>query len=167
MPPSLRTGRLLLTPYGWGDLAELTLLKADPRCWALMLGGVRTAWQTGQDLAEEISFWGSHDIGMWTVRKDGALIGVAGLHERPDSRGVALRFAFDPARRGHGLAREAAGAVLTDAHARARLTRVIAVTRDTNIGSRTVLGAIGMRVASEFGRDGDTMLLYESVRDTR
>ncbi len=37
---------------------------------------------------------------------------MTGLHERPDARGIALRVAFDPAVRGHGLAREAAGAVL-------------------------------------------------------
>ena len=167
-PSRLQTGRLRLAPYGWQDLAELSVLKADPRCWALMLGGVRAPYQTALDLAEEIRFWGSHDVGMWTARiSDGRLIGVAGLHERPDSRGIALRFAFDPAMRGQGLAREAAGAVLTDAHTRGRLTRVIAVTRDSNIGSRTVLGAIGMVQVSEFDRHGDTMLLYESVREGR
>ncbi len=166
MPPApLRTGRLVLTPYGWQDLTELSVMKADPRCWALMLGGVRAPQQTAQDLAEEIRFWGSHDVGMWTVRwPEGALIGVTGLHERPDARGIALRFAFDPAMRGHGLAREAAGAVLTDAHGRGRLTRVIAVTRESNISSRTVLGGIGMRQVSQFERHGDTMLQYESLR---
>lgn len=169
MPPApLRTGRLVLMPYGWQDLADLTAFKADPRCWALMLGGVRAPQQTACDLAQEIRFWGSHDIGMWTARSlDGRLLGVTGLHERPDARGIALRFAFDPAMRGRGLAREAAGAVLTDAHARAGLTKVVAVTRATNISSRTVLGAIGMRVGGQFERHGDMMLQYESVRESR
>ncbi|MEJ1978363.1 MAG: GNAT family N-acetyltransferase [Acetobacteraceae bacterium] len=125
---SLHTGRLVLAPFGWQDAAELAAFKADPRIWAMMLGGVRTPAQTAEDLAAEITFWGAHGVGMWTVRDlNGVLIGVTGLHERPDARGIALRFAFDPVVRGHGLAREAAGAALRDAHERAGLTRVVAV----------------------------------------
>ena len=164
----LRTGRLVLRPFGWSDLSDLAALKADPRVYALMLGGVRSPMQTMDELAAEIAFWGAHDVGMWTVRwPDGRLVGVTGLHERPDARGIALRFASDPAFRGQGLVREAAGAVLTDAHSRAGLTRVIAVARSTNIASRTVLGAIGMRECGAFSQSGYDMLLYESVRPAR
>ncbi len=133
-----------------------------------MLGGVRTAAQTAADLAGELAFWGRHDVGMWTARDaDGRLLGVTGLHERPDARGIALRFAFHPAARGRGLAREAAGAVLLDAHDRAGLTRVVAVARDTNIASRTVLGAIGMREKGTFEQGGNLMHLFVSERRTR
>ncbi len=164
----LNTGRLVLAPFTWSDLAELQVFKADPRVWAIMLGGVRTPAQTALELAAELSFWASHDVGMWTARDPaGKLLGVTGLHERPDARGIALRFAFDPAVRGHGYAREAAGTVLRDAHDRAGLTRVVAVCRETNIASRTVLGGIGMREADHFPQDGHTMLLFESVRSGR
>lgn len=162
---SIRTARLVLRPYNWGDLADLAALKGNPLVWAMMLGGVRTPMQTIDDLAAELAYWGSHGFGMWTFRDGGGrLVGVTGLHERPDARGVALRFAADPAFRGQGLVREAAGAVLNDAHDRARLTRVVAVARDTNIGSRTVLGAIGMRPAAQFLQGGYEMTLYQSVR---
>ena len=164
----IRTGRLWLAPYSAADLADLVRFKANPLTWATMLGGVRTPQQTAADLAGELAFWGSHDIGMWTARDaEGRLLGVTGLHERPDSRGTALRFAFDPACRGHGLAREAAGAVLLDAHDRAGLTRVIAVARDSNLASRTVLGAIGMREESTFEQGGNLMHLFASERRTR
>ncbi len=69
--------------------------------------------------------------------------------------------------RGHGLAREAAGAVLQDAHNRAGLTRVIAVARDSNIASRTLLGAIGMREESTFEQSGYLMHLFASERQVR
>jgi RimJ/RimL family protein N-acetyltransferase len=161
----LYTGRLVLAPYGWQDAAELAAFRADPRVWAMMHGGVRTPAQSAADLAAEIAFWGAHGIGMWTARDlDGMLLGVTGLHERPDARGIALRYAFDPAVRGHGLAREAAGAALRDAHERAGLTRVVAVTRETNFSSRKVLGGIGMVEAGGFNQHGHAMLLYESVR---
>ena len=164
----LRTGRLRLTPYRAQDLAELVVFKADPRVWATMLGGVRSPSQTAEELAAELSFWASHDVGMWTVRDDaGRLIGVTGLHERPDARGIALRIAFDPAVRGRGLAREAASAVLRDGHERAGLTRIVAVVRESNIASRTVVGSIGMREVTQFQQGGHIMLMYESVRATR
>ena len=164
----LRTGRLSLAPFSAADLPDLVRFKADPLCWATMLGGIRTPEQTAQDLANELAFWGAHDVGMWTARdSEGRLLGVTGLHERPDARGIALRFAFDPACRGHGLAREAAGAVLQDAHNRAGLTRVVAVARDSNLASRTVLGAIGMREESTFDQGGHRMHLFYSERRTR
>ncbi len=162
---TLHTGRLVLAPFGWQDAADLCAFKADPRIWAIMLGGVRTPAQTMADLAEEIAFWGAHGVGMWTVRDlEGTLVGVTGLHERPDARGIALRFAFDPAVRGHGLAREAAAAALRDGHDRGGLVRIVAVTREENFGSRKVLGGIGMVEAGSFTQHGHAMLLYESVR---
>ena len=164
----IRTGRLLLTPYRVQDLAELAAFKADPRVWAMMLGGVRSYTQTAEELAGELAFWASHDVGMWTARDAGGkLLGVTGLHDRPDARGIALRFAFDPAAQGHGLAREAAGAVLRDGHERAGLTRIVAIARDTNFASRRLLGGIGMREVTQFQQGGYTMLMFESERPTR
>ena len=163
----LRTGRLWLTPYRAQDLPELVAFKANPLVWATMLGGVRSPRQTAEELAAELAFWASHDVGMWTARDEaGALLGVTGLHERPDARGIALRIAFDPAVRGRGLAREAASAVLRDGHDRAGLTRIVAVVRDSNIASRTVLGGIGMREVTQFQQGGYTMLMFESTRLT-
>jgi RimJ/RimL family protein N-acetyltransferase len=104
--------------------------------------------------------------GMWSVRDrdDGGFQGVAGLMDRADGRGTALRFALWPQARGAGLAREAASAVLSFGHDRAGLSRIVAVARESNFGSRMVLGSIGMTECERFERDGETMLTYESVR---
>ena len=161
----MQTGRLWLRPVGYGDLAELVRLKADPRVFAVMLGGVRTPEQTARELAEDLSFWGAHGVGMWTVRAaaDEAFVGLVGLHGRPDGRGVALRFALHAAAQGRGYASEAAGAALRFAHERAGLARVIAAARASNIGSRQVLGAIGMVLFESYQRDGYEVLVYESI----
>lgn len=160
----IRTGRLVLTPVAWPDLPDLMALKADPSVYAQMLGGVRSPAQVRDELAAEQAFWGARGVGMWAAREDGgALLGTTGLHERPDGLGMALRFAFRPEMRGRGLAREAAGSALRFAHDRAGLSRVVAVTRETNIASRTVLGAIGMRECDGFLRAGEHMLVYESL----
>ena len=153
----------MLTPVGYQDIADLIALKGDPGVYAQMLGGVCDPVRVAQELADETRFWAQHGVGMWLVRDEGRAIGLTGLHERRDGRGVALRFAFQPASRGKGLAREAAGAALRFAHERAGVPRVIAVANVNNFSSRTVLGAIGMRVADAFDRNGDKMLVYEST----
>jgi len=162
----LRTGRLILAPVGWADLAELQAIKADPRVFALMLGGVRHPTRTAEELAEDMAAWAAKGYGIWAVRDAAthALVGLTGLQDRPDGRGVALRFAFWPEAQGRGLAREAAGAALRFGHDIAGLARIVAVARDENFASRMVLGGIGMTEAGRFIQGGYEMVLYESVR---
>ena len=165
----VRTARLGLTPVGGADLPDLVRLKADPRVFALMLGGVRDVVRTQEELAEDVQGWAAHGLGLWSVRQigDGRFVGLVGFQHRPDGLGLGLRFAFWPEARGQGLAREAAGAALGYAHDRVGVSRVVAVARRDNIGSRTVLGAVGMTLCGEFSRAGDGMVVYESLRVRR
>lgn len=160
----LLTARLRLTPVGAADLADLRAIKADPRVFAIMLGGVRTPEQTTVELADDIVSWGANGFGMWTVREtEGAFVGITGLERRPDGRGVALRFALWPDAQGRGLAREAANAALRFGHQQAGLRRIVAVARENNIASRTVLGGLGMVECANFEQQGWRMVMYESV----
>ena len=161
----IRTARLVLTPVAWTDLADLQAIKADPRVFAIMLGGVRTPVRTAEELAEDIAFWGASGCGVWAIREaeTGIFQGITGFMQRPDGRGVALRFALWPDFRGRGLAREAAGAALRFGHDRAGLARIIAVAREDNIASRTVLGGIGMTECQRFMQQGHGWCCTESV----
>jgi RimJ/RimL family protein N-acetyltransferase len=163
---SVRTARLVLTPVGGADLPDLIRLKADPRVFAVMLGGVRSAARTVDELAEEVACWGANGWGIWTVRaqEGGAFVGITGFMRRPDGRGVALRFALWPEAQGQGLAREAGGAALRYGHDQAGLARIVAVARASNTGSRQVLGGIGMVAVEQFVQAGHPMVLYESRR---
>ncbi len=163
---TIRTARLVLTPISWTDLPDLTSIKADPRVFAIMLGGVRTPARAAQELAQDIAFWGANGYGIWAVREANTsqFQGLTGFMDRPDGRGIALRFALWPEGRGRGLAREAAGAALQFGHEQARLSRIIAVAREDNFASRTVLGGIGMHEAETFTQQGHRMILYESLR---
>jgi RimJ/RimL family protein N-acetyltransferase len=165
-PWRLTTARLILTPVAAADLRDISALKADPRAFAQMLGGVRSRQQSAEELAEDIQFWGANGYGIWAVRAraGNALLGITGLMHRPDGRGVALRFAFSPLARGIGLAGEAAGAALVYAHEVANLPKVIAVAREQNFSSRMVIGAIGMTEIDRFVRDGVLCLVYQSSR---
>ena len=162
----LQTGRLLLAPVAWGDLADLVALKGDPRAYAVMLGGVRPPQIVAEELAREAADWARLGYGIWTIRTalSSTFVGVAGLQERPDTRGIGLRFALSQAEIGRGYASEAAGAVLRFGHERAGLARIVAVARQDNVASRQVLGAIGMRESGSFLRDGCQMLIFASER---
>ncbi len=160
----IRTGRLDLRPVCYADLDGLAALKADPRAFGLLLGGVRDRQRTARELAEDIVFWGRHGVGMWAIREqaDPTLIGTTGIMQRPDGRGMALRFTLLPQWRGRGYASEAASAALRFAHERGRLKVVVAVARETNTASRELLGAIGMIARETFIQHGWTMWLFES-----
>jgi RimJ/RimL family protein N-acetyltransferase len=162
---SLVTGRLRMVPVGYWDLRDLVALKGDARAFAQMLGGVKGPVQVAEELARDIQDWGAYGYGMWSVRAlRGRFLGVTGLMHRPDGRGVALRFAFWPEARGHGLASEAAGMALHYAHDVAGLERVVGVAREDNFASRMVLGSIGMVEVERFTREGVVRLVYQSVR---
>jgi RimJ/RimL family protein N-acetyltransferase len=162
---TLRTGRLVLTPVGGADLPDLRAIKSDPRVFAVMLGGVRNAAETADDLARDVAAWAIHGYGLWTIREaaNGRFVGLTGLQNRPDRLGVGLRFAVWPELQGRGFAREAAGAALRFGHDRAGLQRIVAVARESNFGSRTILGSIGMTVCQRFTRDEVVMVMFESV----
>ena len=162
----LRTGRLVMRPVAGIDAPAIAALKADPQAFAMMLGGVRTPRQAAEELAEEIRAWGAYGIGLWSARdqETGVFYGIAGIVHRQDGRGMALRFAFWPEARGHGLAREAAVAALRFAHERVGIPRVIAVARESNAASRMLLASIGMREEPDqgFWRDGYHMVIHAS-----
>jgi RimJ/RimL family protein N-acetyltransferase len=163
---TIRTARLMLTPVGGRDLADLIALKADPRVFAIMLGGVRNAARTVEELADDVAGWGANGWGIWAIRarEDARFVGITGFMRRPDGRGIALRFALWPEAQGQGLAREAAGAALRYGHDQAALPRIVAAARASNFASRMVLGGIGMTEAEAFVQGGHPMVLYESRR---
>ena len=160
----VQTPRLVLTPVGGADLPDLRAIKADPRVFAIMLGGVRDNVQVAEELAHDVLAWSRNGYGLWVVRERHSkrFAGIVGLEDRPDGRGVALRFAMWPEAQGHGFAREAAGAALRYGHDQARLLRIVAVARESNFASRTVLGGIGMWACEEFEQNGHRMVLFES-----
>ena len=50
------------------DLPDLRAIKADPRVFAIMLGGVRSWQQTAEELAADVVAWGANGFGIWTIR---------------------------------------------------------------------------------------------------
>ena len=164
-PHTVRTARLTLRPVAPEHLADLVALKGDEAAFGLMLHGIRTPERAAEELRDDMEFWKVRGYGTWAVHLsgNGDFLGIVGLMERPDGRGVALRFALWPQSRGKGYAREAARAALDFGHG-AGLDRIIAVARESNLASRAVLGDLGLRPCGGFEHQGHPMLVFESLR---
>ncbi|WP_376089517.1 GNAT family N-acetyltransferase [Roseomonas sp. CCTCC AB2023176] len=160
----VRTDRLTLLPVGREYLPDLVRLKGDERVFGSMLHGVRTPTRTREELEDDIDFWAVRGYGTWTVHvtESGEFLGIVGLMERPDGRGVALRYALWPECRGKGFAREAAAAALRFGHA-AGVARIVGIARETNGSSRAVMRDIGMTECGEFRNGSHRMVIYESL----
>lgn len=138
-------------------------LKANAGAFGKMLGGTRSRLQAEDEMAEDVAFWARRGMGIFSIREDDRFVGMTGVHERPDGRGLALRFALMPSAAGRGIAREAAAAGLRFVLDLGE-ERVIAVAREDNLASRIVLGSIGMNHCASFERDGYEMLVYEALQ---
>ena len=79
---------------------------------------------------------------------DGAPVGMCGLIKRDSLVDIDLGYAFLPAARGQGFAREAATAVLQWGWQALGLKRVVAIVTPTNSPSLKLLSSIGFGVSS-------------------
>ena len=86
-----------------------------------------------------------HALACVERRSDGQALGMCGLIKRDSLDDVDLGFAFLPAARGHGYAREAAAAVLRFGFDALALRRIVAITDVDNAASARVLEAVGLR----------------------
>ena len=106
--------------------------------------------------------YAKHGFGLLMVerRADGEPLGICGLIKRDTLEHVDVGFAFLPAFRGAGYAREAASACIE--HGRALgLTRIVAITTQDNEASGKLLERIGFRYEREYVEPkGETWRLF-------
>jgi RimJ/RimL family protein N-acetyltransferase len=166
----LVTARLTLRPFTPDDAAFIVELLNDPG-WLRNIGDRKV--HTQDDAREylrkgAIAHATRHGFALGAVERssDGALIGMCGLIRREGLDDVDLGYAFLPAYRGQGYAREAAAAWLACAFERFGLKRIVAITSVDNVASGKVLEAIGMRFEQRMrvpGHEEDS-LLYAAER---
>jgi len=167
-PAGTTTARLVLRELAAddADAAFIVELLNDPD-WLRYIGdrNVRTAEDALAYLARgPIAMYERHGFGLWLVarRGDGAPLGMAGLIKRDSLPDVDIGFAFLPAYRRAGFAREAAEAVLALAWSRYALRRVVAIVSPGNAPSRRLLERLGMHVEGEApgSTEADPLVLY-------
>lgn len=164
----LTTARLVLRRFTDDDAAFVLELLNDPD-WLRYIGdnGVNTLDEARAYLLEgPLAMYGHFGFGLMAVHRNdgGSPIGMCGLIQRDGVPDVDLGFAFLPAFRGQGFAREAASATLAHGHASLGLKRIVAFTAPDNSRSARLLAGIGMRLerTTSLPNSREVLLLYAS-----
>jgi len=169
---TLTTPRLHLRPFTGADAPFVLALLTDPD-WHRFIGdnGTRTLDDARAYLRDgPLTMYARDGFGLLAVdlNTTGETVGMCGLIRREGVADTDLGFAFLPAFRGRGLAREAAEAVLHDGHHRLGLPRIVAYVAPGNAHSMQLLGALGMRAEGTISLPGSTeeLLMFSSVAAT-
>lgn len=141
------TARLVLRRLHESDAEFIYELVNDPD-WLRNIGdkGVRNLDDARGYLRKgPLDMYARLGFGLWCVEtKDtGARIGMCGLIKRDSLEDVDIGFAFLPAYRAQGYAREAAQATLAHARDALGLRRLVAIVSPHNADSAKLLGKIG------------------------
>lgn len=145
----LRTQRLLMRRICIDDAAFMLELLNDAD-FLEHIGdrGVRTLDQARKYIDNgPVASYAQHGFGLYMVMRDdsGECIGICGLVKRDALVDADIGFAFLPAFRAVGYARESAAAVLGHARVVLGLERVVAIVSPANLASAKLLERIGLR----------------------
>lgn len=164
----LRTARLDLRPLTLADAPHMRALLTDPD-WIRNIGDRNIRSDVDAALYIEKKLRPTYETDGFgflavTERASGAWLGIAGVVKRAILEHPDVGFAFLPAARGKGYAREAAAAVLRQTHERLGFARVIAIVNPSNEASRRVLEHIGMRFdrLGPYGEPPEELAFYQS-----
>jgi [ribosomal protein S5]-alanine N-acetyltransferase len=143
------TERLAIRPFSEDD-APLILELVNDADWLRFIGdkNVHGLDDARRYLREgPIAMHARHGHGLCCVerRSDGVALGMCGLIRRDTLDDIDLGFAFLPAARGQGYAREAAAAALEHGFQHLAAQRIVAITDLDNQASARVLEAVGLR----------------------
>ena len=143
------TDRLVLRRLSAEDAGFIVELMNDPD-WLRYIGdrGVRTLDDARAYLAGgPVAMYERLGFGLYLVerKEDGTSIGICGLIKRDALDDVDLGFAFLPAYRGIGYAREAAEATVTYGREALGLGRIAAIVAPDNVASIRLLEKLGFR----------------------
>jgi RimJ/RimL family protein N-acetyltransferase len=163
----LETKRLILRQLTTADTALILALLNDAD-FLRFVGdrGVRTEEEACVYLANgPLASYARHGFGPYAVElKRGRVpIGICGLFKRDHLPDPDLGFAFLPAARGRGLAREAARAVLADSSTRLGLPRVLAIVDPANERSVALLERLGLAATGTLPGDNEIALACYAI----
>lgn len=162
----VNTRRLIGTPAGPGDFADIRILHADSRVMATLSadGNTFSEVQTRPFLKQAAEHWKLHGFGLWLFRKrlDGEFVGYGGIkHAVVEGRDeIELAYAVRSDYWGIGLATEISIAALKLGFNVMRLERIVAFTLPHNRASRGVMENCGFTYQRDIGHAGLPHVLY-------
>jgi len=145
----LNTPRLIGTPAGPDDFADIRRLHTNPRVMATLSadGKTFTDEQSRIFLERSADHWKSHSFGLWMFRdrSDDDFVGYGGIkHAEVEGRDeIELAYAVRSDNWGKGFATEISIAALKQGFDTMRLDRIVAFTLPHNQASRRVMENCG------------------------
>ncbi|MER6215120.1 MULTISPECIES: GNAT family N-acetyltransferase [unclassified Streptomyces] len=165
MTPTLRTERLLLTPYVPEDEADFVTLFQD---------GDVSRWMGDGPVPEEedralfgrifTKVYAQELFDVWSVRRDGLMVGHAEIKPTDTVGGHEIIYALAPSAWGAGLGTELARVLVDYGFATLRLAEVHATVAAENGASLALLERIGFRHVRDITEDDGSTTRVLTVR---
>ncbi|MGD0118742.1 MAG: GNAT family N-acetyltransferase [Candidatus Binatus sp.] len=162
----LGTSRLIGTPAGPGDLADIRRLHSDKRVMATLSadGNTFSEDQSRAFLERAEEHWKSHGFGLWLVRERNTddFVGYGGIkHADVEGRDqIELAYAIRSEHWRKGYATEISIASLKLGFDAMHLERIVAFTLPHNKASRTVMEHCGFTYQHDFTHANLPHVLY-------
>lgn len=169
--PILETERLILKPTQSEDASFLLELLNSPK-WLEHIGNrnVHTVVEAEQYIQlrmlpqlESLGYSNNTII----LKKTGSKIGVCGIYHREGLEGVDIGFAFLPDFEKKGYAYESASALIATAFTQYGITRLNAMTTNTNFDSQKLLEKLGFHYVENIfiPNDDEELRRYELQKE--
>ncbi|WNV87687.1 GNAT family N-acetyltransferase [Umezawaea sp. Da 62-37] len=157
MTPTLRTGRLLLTPYTPADEDHFITLLADEEVCRWM-GQAAETEDVLRDLFRQIftEVYAKNLFDVWAVWSEGHYVGHSEIKRTGNVDGHEVVCALMSEFRGRGLGTELLNAVLTYGFEELNLTEVHGMVGSANNASLAMARKVGFELVREVG-DGATI----------
>ena len=162
----LSTSRLIGTPAGPGDLADIRRLHSDKRVMATLSadGNTFSEDQSRAFLDRAADHWKSYGFGLWIFRQraDSGFVGYGGIkHAEVEGRDeIELAYAISSEHWRKGYATEISIESLKLGFDAMRLERIVAFTLPHNKASRTVMEHCGFTYQRNFTHANLPHVLY-------
>jgi RimJ/RimL family protein N-acetyltransferase len=138
----IETDRLLIRSFERADVPAYAEIVADPRVTRWIGDGEPLSFAQAEANVEDlIALDRTTGISRYAVELDGELIGFCGFRDLGDHIDFGWRYAHR--HWGRGYATEAARAVLAHGIDELKLTRIVAVAYEANVGSVRVIEKLG------------------------
>jgi len=164
----IETARLHLRPFTSADLDHLHRLWTDPDVRRYLFDGeIIPRGRVAEEIAGSLERFKTKGCGLWSAFPKGErdLIGFCGyrfFHQPPE---LQLLYGFAPTHWGHGLATEAARAMIRYGFEKLALTSVIASADAVNTSSLRVMEKAGMTFEKRAMIGGLDTVYYTLLRE--
>jgi ribosomal-protein-alanine N-acetyltransferase len=159
----LETERLLLTAWHSDDAAVLRPVATDAEVMRYITGGVPWSDEKIQSFVDDqVRLYSERGFCRWKLidKRTGEFCGFCGPGYWRDEPDPEIGWWLARSMWGRGLATEAARVALADAFERVRIDRVISIARPENVASTRIMQKLGLKLESEFERDGVRLVKY-------